>query len=61
MDFRYKDAFDLGQRTGYETLLYDVLIGDQSLFQRADMVERGWAIVRADPAPVGQGRRARRV
>ena len=45
MDFRYKDAFDLGQRTGYETLLYDVLIGDQSLFQRADMVERGWAIV----------------
>jgi len=45
MDFRYKDAFDLGHRTGYETLLYDVLIGDQALFQRADMVERGWAIV----------------
>ncbi len=45
MDFRYADAFPLGQRTGYETLLYDMLIGDQSLFQRADMVERGWAIV----------------
>jgi glucose-6-phosphate 1-dehydrogenase len=45
MDFRYADAFDLGHRTGYETLLYDVLIGDQSLFQRADQVERGWAIV----------------
>lgn len=45
MDFRYRDAFDLGHRTGYETLLYDVLIGDQSLFQRADQVERGWAIV----------------
>ncbi|HLZ79643.1 MAG TPA: glucose-6-phosphate dehydrogenase [Sphingomonas sp.] len=45
MDFRYKDSFDLGHRTGYETLLYDVLIGDQALFQRADMVERGWAIV----------------
>ena len=45
MDFRYADAFPLGHRTGYETLLYDVLIGDQSLFQRADMVERGWAIV----------------
>jgi glucose-6-phosphate 1-dehydrogenase len=45
MDFRYADAFDLGARTGYETLLYDVLIGDQSLFQRADTVERGWAIV----------------
>ena len=45
MDFRYADAFPLGHRTGYETLLYDVLIGDQTLFQRADMVERGWAIV----------------
>ena len=45
MDFRYADAFDLGHRTGYETLLYDVLIGDQSLFQRADQVERGWEIV----------------
>jgi glucose-6-phosphate 1-dehydrogenase len=45
MDFRYGEAFDLGHRTGYETLLYDVLIGDQALFQRADMVERGWAIV----------------
>jgi glucose-6-phosphate 1-dehydrogenase len=45
MDFRYGEAFDLGHRTGYETLLYDVLIGDQALFQRADQVERGWAIV----------------
>ena len=45
MAFRYADAFELGHRTGYETLLYDMLIGDQSLFQRADMVERGWAIV----------------
>jgi len=45
MDFRYADTFQLGHRTGYETLLYDMLIGDQSLFQRADMVERGWAIV----------------
>jgi glucose-6-phosphate 1-dehydrogenase len=45
MDFRYADAFELGHRTGYETLLYDMLIGDQSLFQRADQVERGWAIV----------------
>jgi glucose-6-phosphate 1-dehydrogenase len=45
MDFRYADAFDLGHRTGYETLLYDVMIGDQALFQRADQVERGWEIV----------------
>jgi glucose-6-phosphate 1-dehydrogenase len=43
MDFRYVDHFKLGQRTGYETLLYDALIGDQTLFQRADMIESGWA------------------
>jgi len=45
LDFRYADAFDMGPRTGYETLIYDMLLGDQSLFQRADMVERGWEIV----------------
>ncbi len=43
--FTYADAFDLGHRTGYETLLYDVLIGDQSLFQRADQIEGGWRAV----------------
>ena len=43
MDFRYADHFSLGHRTGYETLLYDVLVGDQTLFQRADMIEAGWA------------------
>ncbi len=45
MDFRYGDRFDLGRRTGYETLLYDVLIGDQTLFQRADQIEGGWRAV----------------
>jgi glucose-6-phosphate 1-dehydrogenase len=45
MDFYYTDAFDLGHRTGYETLLYDVLIGDQTLFQRADQIEGGWRAV----------------
>ena len=45
MDFCYSDHFPVEQRTGYETLLYDVLIGDQTLFQRADMIEAGWAAV----------------
>jgi glucose-6-phosphate 1-dehydrogenase len=43
--FTYADLFDLGHRTGYETLIYDVLIGDQSLFQRADQIEGGWRAV----------------
>ena len=30
---------------GYETLLYDVIIGDPTLFMRADMVEQTWRIV----------------
>jgi glucose-6-phosphate 1-dehydrogenase len=45
MNFSYADAFDMGHRTGYETLLYDVLIGDQTLFQRADQIEGGWRAV----------------
>lgn len=47
LDFRYANFFPVGQRTGYETLLYDALIGDQTLFQRADMVEAGWAAVQS--------------
>ena len=45
MDFRYSDYFHAPSSTGYETLLYDVLMGDATLFQRADMVEAGWAAV----------------
>ena len=30
---------------GYETLIYDCMIGDQTLFQRADMVEETWRVV----------------
>ena len=43
--FAYKDAFRMRAATGYETLLYDVLIGDQTLFQRADQIEGGWRVV----------------
>ncbi|MBB5709214.1 glucose-6-phosphate dehydrogenase [Sphingomonas xinjiangensis] len=45
MDFRYADRFDVGHQTGYETLLYDVLTGDQTLFQRADQIEGGWRVI----------------
>jgi glucose-6-phosphate 1-dehydrogenase len=45
LDFRYADAFNIGQMTGYESLLYDLFIGDQTLFQRADGIEAGWAAV----------------
>ncbi|HEY6350275.1 MAG TPA: glucose-6-phosphate dehydrogenase [Candidatus Angelobacter sp.] len=45
MDFNYADYFGTSANTGYEILLYDGMTGDQTLFQRADMVEAGWAVV----------------
>ena len=45
MDFRYDDWFPKEPNVGYETLLYDVMIGDPTLFMRADMVEQAWRIV----------------
>ena len=46
MDFSYADYFGHSPSTGYETLLYDCMIGDATLFHRADVVETGWDIVR---------------
>jgi glucose-6-phosphate 1-dehydrogenase len=45
MDFNYADYFGSDGSTGYEVLIYDCMIGDQTLFQRADMVEAGWCVV----------------
>jgi len=43
--FRYNDFFADTPNVGYETLLYDCMIGDATLFQRADNIEAGWAAV----------------
>jgi glucose-6-phosphate 1-dehydrogenase len=45
MEFHYADWFERHANVGYETLLLDVMQGDQTLFMRADMVEQGWRIV----------------
>ncbi len=45
MDFCYADWFKTRPATGYETLLYDAMTGDQTLFQRADNIEYGWRAV----------------
>lgn len=45
LDFNYTDLFDIGKQTGYESLLYELFVGDQTLFQRADSIEAGWAAV----------------
>jgi glucose-6-phosphate 1-dehydrogenase len=45
MDFKYVDYFGAKPSTGYETLLYDCMTGDSTLFHRADMIEAGWEAV----------------
>jgi glucose-6-phosphate 1-dehydrogenase len=45
MDFQYKDYFDAAPSTGYETLIYDCMMGDPTLFRRADEIESGWRVV----------------
>jgi glucose-6-phosphate 1-dehydrogenase len=45
MSFEYSKYFGAEAYTGYEVLLYDCMIGDATLFQRADMVEAGWTVV----------------
>jgi glucose-6-phosphate 1-dehydrogenase len=45
MDFRYNDYFGAAPSTGYEVLLYDCIVGDATLFQSAEMVEAGWAVM----------------
>ena len=47
MDFRYRDWFHQAPAVGYETLLYDCMHGDATLFQRADQVEESWRVVDA--------------
>lgn len=54
LHFRYSEAFGT-LPDGYETLLGDVLAGDQTLFVRADEVEAAWRLyaplVASPPAP----------
>jgi glucose-6-phosphate 1-dehydrogenase len=45
MDFSYAERFRMEAATGYETLLFDAMTGDQTLFHRMDMVEAGWQVV----------------
>lgn len=66
MDFTYGSSFLRDAPEAYETLILDALLGDASLFTRADEVEAAWGIVSPihrqwaewDAAP-GVGRRRR--
>jgi glucose-6-phosphate 1-dehydrogenase len=45
MRFTYKKAFKARVPAAYETLLYEVLAGDQTLFMRADQIEAAWRLL----------------
>ncbi len=45
MDFTYGSSFTTEAPEAYETLLLDAMLGDASLFTRADEVEAAWGIV----------------
>ena len=45
MNMKYEEYFGAAPWMGYETLLLDCMIGDPTLFQRADMVEAGRRLV----------------
>jgi glucose-6-phosphate 1-dehydrogenase len=47
MDFCYEHYFGNKPATGYETLIYDCMNGDATLFKHADTVEKGWEIVQS--------------
>jgi glucose-6-phosphate 1-dehydrogenase len=45
LEFSYTQFGPIPPATGYERLLHDAMIGDRTLFHRADMVEASWRIV----------------
>lgn len=45
MDFYYEDSFNIQPPEAYETLLYDFMLGDGTLFMRADQEHHAWEIV----------------
>jgi len=45
MRFSYKESFDAPSPDAYETLLWDVMNNDPTLFMRADQVEAAWRLL----------------
>jgi glucose-6-phosphate 1-dehydrogenase len=44
MDFSYADSFGKSSANGYERLLLEAMLGDQTLFSHRDGVEANWAL-----------------
>lgn len=45
MIFNYNNAYDSQPPEAYETLILDIMLGDATLFMRADQVESAWKVI----------------
>jgi glucose-6-phosphate 1-dehydrogenase len=45
MTFTFTELEGDQRRTGYETLLYDAMLGDATSFHRSDMIDAAWRAV----------------
>lgn len=45
MDFHYSELSDIHLPSAYERLIYDAMLGDSTLYARADAVEAAWRFV----------------
>jgi glucose-6-phosphate 1-dehydrogenase len=45
MDMLYKTTFNVEPPEAYERLIYDAMVGDQTLFIRGDEAEAAWAVI----------------
>jgi len=51
LDFFYEKAFNVEPPEAYERLIFDSMLGDQTLFIRGDEAEAAWAVI----DPIEQG------
>ncbi|HTL30186.1 MAG TPA: glucose-6-phosphate dehydrogenase [Tepidisphaeraceae bacterium] len=45
LDFLYKTTFNVEPPEAYERLIFDAMVGDQTLFIRGDEAEAAWAVI----------------
>lgn len=45
MRFDYREAFSMGSPDAYETLLWDIMKNDLTLFMRSDQIETSWKLL----------------
>ncbi|MCU1276426.1 MAG: zwf [Bryobacterales bacterium] len=51
LDFNYEETFHVASPEAYERLIFDAMVGDQTLFIRGDEAEAAWAVI----DPIEQG------